>query len=241
MWTRADLKEKAKAVLKTNYWQAFVVALVIFLLGADGSSGGSSSGSSRYNLNMNNPYWESGRVVGVALGVALIFIVIRLFVGYMLEVGGRKFFIRAAEGESQMNYLGYVFKSGTYWDVFKAMLYRGVLVFLWTLLLIIPGIIKGYAYSMVPYILADNPNMSPKRAVELSNQMTMGQKMDMWILDLSFIGWYILGAIALGIGVLFVNPYNYATKAELYKILREEALKKGYCTYEELNMTSGTN
>lgn len=234
MWTRADLKESAKAVLKTNYWQAFVVALVISLIGADGSSG--SSSSSGWKFGENGTYLENSKIIFILFCVGLIAIAIRIFVGYMLEVGGRKFFIRAAEGESQMSYLGYVFKEGAYWSVFKAMIYRDVLVFLWSLLLVIPGIVKGYAYSMVPYILADNPNMDYKRAKELSNQMTMGQKMDMWVLDLSFLGWYLLGAIALGIGVFFVNPYCYATKAELYKVLREEAVKKGYCTFQELNM-----
>ncbi|WP_054742677.1 DUF975 family protein [Cellulosilyticum ruminicola] len=234
MWTRADLKESAKAVLKTNYWQAFVVALVIFLIGVDGSNGGNSSG---WRFWGNKSYLENTKIVFMLFCIGIIAVAVRIFVGYMLEVGGRKFFIRAAEGESQMSYLGYVFKEGAYWNVFKAMFYRGILVFLWTLLLIIPGIVKGYAYSMVPYILADNPNMDYKRAKELSNQMTMGQKMDMWVLDLSFIGWYLLGAIAFGIGVVFVNPYCYATKAELYKVLREEAVKKGYCTFWELNMT----
>jgi len=64
--------------------------------------------------------------------------------------------------------------------------------------------------------------------------MTMGHKLDMFILDLSFIGWYFLGALALGIGVLFVNPYADATNAELYLVLRKNALEQGMCTYQEL-------
>lgn len=234
MWTREELKTKAKAVLSTNYWQAFLVALVIFLLGAEGSSG--SSGGRQDDAYIYQDMGDALKYLLIGLGVTLIFICIRIFVGYMLEVGGRKFFIRAAQGESKMGYLGYVFKEKRYWDVFKTMIYRDVLIFLWTLLLIIPGIIKGYAYRMVPYILADNPNIGYKRAVELSNAMTMGQKWDIWVLDLSFIGWYLLGAIALGVGILFVNPYSYATSAELYLKLREEALSKGLCSYEELNL-----
>lgn len=116
------------------------------------------------------------------------------------------------------------------------MLYKSVLIILWTLLLIIPGIIKSYAYRMVPYILADNPEISHKRAIEISNAMTYGQKFDIFVLDLSFIGWYILGALALGIGVLFVNPYVNATEAELYLVLRQEAIDTGICSQEELNI-----
>lgn len=236
MWTREELKTKAKAVLKTNYWQAFIVALVVFLLGAEGGGGGNGASNHQDDYYMYTDMSALLKPLLIGLGVALIFICIRIFIGYMLEVGGRKFFIRAAQGESKMEYLGYVFKEKGYWDVFKTMIYRDVLIFLWSLLLIIPGIIKGYAYRMVPYILADNPNIGYKRAVELSNAMTMGQKWEIWVLDLSFIGWYILGAIALGVGILFVNPYSYATSAELYLKLREEALSKGLCSYEELNL-----
>jgi len=161
---------------------------------------------------------------------------IRVFLGYVLEVGGRKYFIRAAEDDVDMGYLGFAFEGNRYIEIIKAMLYRGVLIFLWTLLLIIPGIIKSYAYRMVPYILADNPNIGYNRAVELSNEMTMGHKCDIWILDLSFIGWYFLGALALGIGTLFVRPYEDSTNAELYLKLREIAINNGMCTYEELNL-----
>jgi uncharacterized membrane protein len=89
---------------------------------------------------------------------------------------------------------------------------------------------------MVPYILADNPNIGARRAIELSNRMTYGHKFDMFILDLSFLGWYLLGALCLGIGVFFVKPYEYATEAELYLTLRENAIERGYCSLEELNL-----
>ncbi len=75
---------------------------------------------------------------------------------------------------------------------------------------------------MVPYILADNPSIGAERAIQLSNRMTGGEKWDMFVLDLSFLGWYILGMLALGIGVIFVNPYVDSTKAELYLILRKK-------------------
>jgi len=91
---------------------------------------------------------------------------------------------------------------------------------------------------MVPYILADNPNIGYKRALELSNKMTAGQKFDMFVLDLSFIGWYLLGILVLFVGVLFVMPYENATKGELYLALRQNALDNGVCSYEELMLNS---
>jgi uncharacterized membrane protein len=116
------------------------------------------------------------------------------------------------------------------------MLLRGVQNFLWYLLLIIPGIIKWYAYSMVPYILADNPNIGARRAIQLSNNMTRGHKFDIFVLELSFIGWYLLGLLAIVVGVLFVRPYEDATKAELYLVLRRNALEQNMCRYEDLGL-----
>ena len=157
----------------------------------------------------------------------------RLLIGYPLEVG-RKYFILSSQGDAEPGYLAYAFRRGRYLNVILIMFYRCLLIFLWTLLLIIPGIVKSYAYRMVPYILADNPRIDYRRAVELSNQMTMGYKLDIFILDLSFIGWYLLGALAFGIGILFVRPYEDTTNAELYLVLRKNALEQGMCAYEEL-------
>lgn len=235
MWTRAELKERAKAVLKTNYWKAFIVALVMVCLGCD-SSGSNSGIKEGQNCYHHMELDQLGFILITVGSIATIIMLIAWFVGHIIEVGGKKFFIKAAEGETNMGYLGYGFKSNSYWDIFKTMFFCRLIIFLWTLLLIIPGIVKGYAYRMVPYILADNPNIGTKRAMELSDEMTRGQKWDIFVLDLSFIGWYILGAIALGIGTLFVRPYDYATNAELYLVLREDALQGGLCSYEELNI-----
>ena len=116
------------------------------------------------------------------------------------------------------------------------MFLRGLYTFLWTLLLLIPGIIKSYAYRMVPYILADNPKMGADNAITLSRKMMDGNKFELFVLELSFLGWYLLGLLALGVGILFVNPYYNATEAQLYLVLREKAIGLGYCSYEDLNL-----
>lgn len=241
MWTRQEIKTKAKEVLKLNYWKAFVVSLVLLFAGGGNSGGGGSSGRSsnyndyRYYVN-NEVFMIISKIAIFLASIALILLILRVLLGYMLEVGARKFFIRAAEGDTDMGYLGYCFKEGRYMSVLITMLLRSVYTFLWTLLFIIPGIVKSYAYRMVPYILADNPQIGYNRAIQLSDQMTRGEKWEMFVLDLSFIGWYILGTLALLIGTLFVNPYNDATNAELYLILRRNAIEKGLTSYEELNL-----
>jgi uncharacterized membrane protein len=91
---------------------------------------------------------------------------------------------------------------------------------------------------MVPYILADNPDMGYKRAINLSKQMTKNEKLKIFVLDLSFLGWFILGGLLFGIGILFVQPYYDATNEELYLKLREKALKNNMTTESELRLES---
>ena len=98
----------------------------------------------------------------------------------------------------------------------------------------IPVIIKRYSYRMTPWILADNPVIGYKRALTLSMQMTHGHKMAIFVLDLSFIGWFILGTLACGVGVLFVMPYYQAVQAELFARIRQSSVENGLCTMEEL-------
>lgn len=235
MWDRVELKTKAKKVLKKDYWKALIISLVLLIIGGQNSSGGNGSYSNiiKWNVDRFNIEYSATLTLVVIVSAILLF---RIFLGYILEVGGRKYFIRAAEDDIEMNNLGFGFQSGRYMSIIITMLYRGVLVFLWTLLLIIPGIVKGYAYSMVPYILADNPNIGYYRAIELSNDMTMGHKLDIFILELSFLGWYFLGLLAFGIGTIFVTPYENSTKAELYLVLRDQAINSKMCTCEELNV-----
>lgn len=244
MWTRRDLKTRAKEVLKVSYWPAFLVSLII------GIAGGSGSGSPSFNWNSGSSDFGSSSdifgsgdmttfiILAIILSIIgfilLLVMAFRIFLGYPLEIGGRRYFVQAQQDTVDLNHLGFAFNKARYWDIIKSMLWRAVFNFLWYLLLIIPGIVKAYAYSMVPYILADNPNIGYKRALQLSMQMTSGHKFKIFILSLSFIGWLLLGVLALLIGVLFVMPYINATFAELYLVLRQNALDMGLCSKEEL-------
>jgi uncharacterized membrane protein len=135
---------------------------------------------------------------------------------------------------SRFERLFWAFKKGRYLNIVKIMFWKEVKIFLWSLLFIIPGIIKAYEYSMVPYILAENPGISSERAFELSKEMTDGEKFDIFWLGLSFIGWILLGTLACGIGVLFVEPYIHATFAELYQVMRDKVHNSGFSDYSEL-------
>lgn len=240
MWSRKELKDRAKSVLREIYWAAFGVSIVIALAGGNDGWGSGGGGSHSRNSNdfiysnIHDNYFMNWHLIPDILIVFIIFTVLRIFIGYCLEVGGRKYFVQSAQYKDNKKCFSFGFDGQNYIGIVKTMLLTKIYIFLWTLLLIIPGIVKSYAYSMVPYIIADNPNIGAREAIALSNEMTMGHKFHMFILDLSFIGWYLLGALALGIGVFFVMPYENATNAELYLVLRKNALENNLCSYKDL-------
>ena len=96
-----------------------------------------------------------------------------------------------------------------------------IFTFLWTCLLIIPGIIKQYAYSMAYYVLADNPELTAREALTKSKEIMKGHKLDLFVLQLSFIGWYFLIGITFGIAAIYVVPYISATTANFYNSIKE--------------------
>lgn len=159
----------------------------------------------------------------------ILSLIYNFFVTYPMEVGSSRYFINAHQNHGEISDIFYAFKSLRYLKIVGAMAWQALFVFLWSLLFIIPGIVKAYAYSMVPYILADNPDIGYNQALKLSMRMTDGFKGDIFILQLSFIGWYLLGALCLGVGVLFVNPYLSTTMAEVYIALKETAIRRGIC------------
>lgn len=104
-----------------------------------------------------------------------------------------------------------------FWKNFCLVFFLGLFVSLWSLLLVIPGIIKAYSYSMSYYILADNPEISSLEAITRSRQMMKGHKMTLFILQLSFLPWILLVLVSLGIASIYVTPYVSATMANFYR------------------------
>ena len=148
-----------------------------------------------------------------------IAIVIDVFVLNPLEVGTRRFSIVNLNSEANVKEVAFGFDHN-YKNVIGVMFYRDLYTFLWTLLFIIPGIVKSYEYRMIPYIMAEHPEMTKEQAFALSKQMMSGQKWKTFVLDLSFIGWEILSVCTLGIlSIFYVEPYRFMTNAALYERL----------------------
>lgn len=147
-------------------------------------------------------------------------ILMDVFICNPVEVGCKRYFLRNLNEKAQVGNIGYAFDNN-YKNITKTMFFRDLYTVLWTLLLIIPGIVKSYEYQMIPYLLAENPQMTKEQAFAESKRMMTGQKWRAFVLDLSFIGWNILSALTLGIlGIFYVQPYMDATHAALYEALR---------------------
>lgn len=166
--------------------------------------------------------------------VTLIAIAYSVFVANIIEIGKDRYFTLCRYNKIEFSELFSGFRGGYYMSNVKTMFIMNLKIFLWSLLLIVPGIIKSLSWMMVPYILAENPNISTERAMEISEKATYGEKWEIFVLGLSFIGWYMLGALACGIGVIFVMPYSEATHAELYGALRYKAVHTGICSKNEI-------
>ena len=116
----------------------------------------------------------------------------------------------------------FAFQNGSFLKIVAAKFLEGLFIGLWSLLLVIPGIIKALEYLMVDYILADNPGIAPMDALRESKRMMKGHKWNAFVLSLSFLGWEILSVLTLGLLDLFyVRPYIEATFAELYLALKQ--------------------
>lgn len=160
-------------------------------------------------------------ILGIGLVITVVGAVLRVFVFNPIEIGCRSFFLRNSESPAELSEIKTGFNP--YGRNVVALLLRGIYLFLWSLLCIIPGLIKSYSYRMVPYILADDPTISGKDAITLSRQMMDGNKWKAFVLDLSFLGWHLLSAVTLGlVGIFYVFPYMSATDAELYRELKAQ-------------------
>lgn len=204
---------------------------------AGGGLGEIFSGGSSKSVDLNNSIDSIARsftssataavisaiVIGgiiIALIVVLIGTAASVFICNPIEVGAKRFFSRSYEAKCDVREIAHAFKSN-YLNIVKIMFFKNLFTFLWTLLFVVPGIIKRYEYSMIPYILSENPDIDMKEAFEESKRLTNGQKWQMFVLDLSFLGWVILSSFTFGLlGIFFVSPYTYLTEAGLYRRLR---------------------
>lgn len=198
--TRAELKEKAKMRLKDNWGEAIIVVVI---LGCISTLSGIMVG-----LTVRNEY--TGNTMTSIIGI---------IINSLLMLGFNSFYLKLSRGE-QVTYKELFSKTNMFSVALLSIILMSIFVTLWSLLLVIPGIIAAISYSQVPYILLDNPNMSAMDAIKMSKNMMQGHKVDYFVLMLSFIGWSILATLTLGIGYLWLIPYTQVTMANFYDSIK---------------------
>ena len=217
---------------KKNYVSVVVVALLMGMfstVSVESSARRVSENSDIYSGNLFNVGMITGLLAGIATVVILIVLVAKVFVGNLLKMGGYRFFILNQTAQPGIGTLLDGFRSGHYVNIVLTMFLRDLFTTLWSLLLVVPGIVKHYEYLMVPYIIAENPAMDYKEAFQISKQMMDGEKMEAFIMDLSFLGWYLLSAVTCGLlAIFYVNPYVQASFAEMYTFNKQKAYQEGY-------------
>lgn len=224
MMRAADFRARAREVLRGRWGVAIVVALVASLLGGGldltyttgANTGGGSSGISSF---------VSHEVMLWVTTISIVMLLLTLFIGGVMSIGWAGFNLKLLNHEEV--------RFGTLFDHFYRIgagiclvLLQNLFIFLWTLLFIIPGIVAAYRYALMPYLMAEFPELGALDAMRESKRLMMGNKWRLFCLDCSFIGWMLLSALTLGLGSLWVNPYIAASHAAFYQEVCREDMEK---------------
>ena len=213
MATRKTLKEMAKkqlgnAIFNERWLYMLLTCLIMeILLGV---------------VSGSFPYSKDDGLSIVRLIFNVIFIIASLLVTGPLQYGIARVMTRAAREDEKADLNG-LFTGFTecFGDAVLLGFMKSLLIALWTLLLIIPGIVKSYSYALASYIQQDEDNKDWNYCIKKSMKMMKGHKWDLFVLDLSFIGWYIVGFLCLAIGTLWVTPYHQMTRTNFYIELKK--------------------
>lgn len=249
--SRRRLKSQAKAQIRGNVIILFIIGIIanidqwfysissgaairrsgilgtLIALATVTSIGYSSKGALSVHTNFNKlaqQATEQANSLSMLLaGCGVIFIILYYVIGSPLRISFARTYLDLTHDEKpKFSGLGFGFKNC--WEQSVLLnFFRGLFLFLWTLLFVIPGIIKSYSYSMTNYIMADEPDISALDAITKSRKLMRGHKFSLFILDISFLFWGLLAAITFGIANIYVKPYIEATKANFYLKVKEEA------------------
>ena len=243
MKTNTEYKNAALAALKGN-WAKAVLAMVVFTaimylaMGpyliytfkmqayATENYGAVSPGSLSESISRGMALAQDPDYMALsskASGWSAVYLLMYVFVIFPLLVGVANAFLRLlTRGENDL--LGNMYRIATknYWHKMWGMLLMYIFIALWSLLLIIPGIVKAFSYAMTPFILEENPELGANDAIDRSRAMMKGHKFDLFWLLLSFIGWFILNLLTLGIGGLWLGPYMQTSIAGFYEDVKAD-------------------
>ena len=204
-----DYKNEALSALSGNWPQALIASIILFITGA--LYVGADGADSVFTVQTFPTYIQYGSPL------LLYLLLLPLSVGFCNSL---RCLLETGDGRITNNMFSIAF--GNWLHLVGGMIVMNIYILLWTLLLIIPGIIKAYSYSMTQFILVEHPELSINQAIKESRRLMEGRKFDYFWLQLSFIGWAILSILTLGIGFLWLMPYSTAAAASFYADVKAE-------------------
>ena len=241
--TREEIKAKSKndlgGELFGNKWLSAVLVVFIFSML---TSFGSVSNNEDYQVTLPPSMVQ---IFNIIIIVSAVIGTILWLVFLPLQYGAAKNFLNVTRGEkSQVGTLFHGYKENLKQNFLSAFM-TNLYISLWSLLFVIPGLVKMYSYAMTQYIRNEYPTTTWQEAITRSREMMDGYKMQLFLLDLSFIGWYIVGALCLGVGTLWVSAYHLTARANFFneisgynyrvkKAMEEEQLKAQIAPTEEI-------
>lgn len=217
----SDYRLKARENLAGNWGLSILVAFVAALLGGAIGGGSFSIDIDAETISKLPPVLQS--FLNGLLAVTSILGFVHFVIGGAVHLGNCHFVLKQYDHEeAEFNDLFSEFNRLK--DGLVLNLLIGIFTFLWMLLLIVPGIMASYSYSMAHFIMAENPGMTAKEAIKASKELMYGHRWQLFCLDFSFIGWSLLCVLTLGIGSLFLDPYMAASRAAFYRNLCPKAV-----------------
>ena len=218
-FVRSELKDQSKALIAKNYWGMVGAGLAMAVAtGALIRNTSSITAGNEEAVEGVRSLTLFASLLGTAISVAIV-----LFVFHPLEFGASKYFLKNIDGQAK----------GTLFDGFRqenlshaisVYFYRNVMIALFALLLVIPGLIKSYEYYFVNFLAVDHPELSGKELCAISKQMTNGSKWNLFVLDISYILWEIAAVLTGGlVGIFYLYPYRYQTRANAYRLFLEKS------------------
>ena len=210
----SNIRARARENLRDNWGVSVAAAFVAAIFGALVASSGNVIEVTKQITEEVSP--RIGAILGMIVSAISAVSIVKLVLGGVVQLGYTRFLLKQHDGGSfEVKDLFSQFDRFTVG--FLQLFLRNLFIVLWTLLLIVPGIIKGFSYAMTPFILADHPELTAKQAIDRSMQLMDGHKWELFVLGLTFIGWELLNALTLGIGSFWLNPYKNAAYAAFYR------------------------
>lgn len=214
--TYSDIRRIARENLEGNYWQSVTVAFVAAIFGALITSASVNIDIDAEQLQRFPELFK--KILILAGSVTGTLSLVQLILGGTVQLGYAKYLLNQYN-RATLDIKDLFSQFDRFKEGFLQHFLRTLYTFLWALLFIIPGIIKSLSYAMTPFIMAENPDMTAKEAIEASKQLMDGHKGELFVLGLTFFGWILLCVLTLGIGTFFLNPYMNAAYAAFYKNL----------------------